>query len=136
MGIQLKCFYLVKLLSCHQAILNLENLEKITNFEGWDLTAIAYKRMGSQSNNFLINYNVAYLSSFRFWQKPCVMSLSCNVFFLKSRDKNTKTRSYWLRKAFDDPLLAIYLRFYSATFPLFTNYNLFIQKYIVYDYLQ
>ena len=40
----------------------------------------------------------------------CVMSLSCNAFFLESRDKDTKTTFHWLRKTFVDPLLEIHQR--------------------------
>ena len=35
--------YLVKPLSNHKAVLNLENVENIGNFEGWRLTVVAYK---------------------------------------------------------------------------------------------
>ena len=36
--------YLVKLLSNHQATLSPENIENISNFEGWGLTLVDYKK--------------------------------------------------------------------------------------------
>ena len=38
--------YLVKLLSNHKATLKPGNLENTSNFEGWDLTLVAYKKSG------------------------------------------------------------------------------------------
>ena len=35
--------YLVNLLSNHLATLSPKNLQNVSNFEGWDLTLVAYK---------------------------------------------------------------------------------------------
>ena len=43
-GIHLKFFYLVNLLSYREAALSPENLENTSNFEGLGLTLVAYKK--------------------------------------------------------------------------------------------
>ena len=46
--VHLKFVYLVKILSNHEVILSPENLENGSNFEGWGLTIVAYKKVLSQ----------------------------------------------------------------------------------------
>ena len=56
---------------------------------------------------------------------PC--GLSENFLYLDG--KTVGSRCKRLRKAFDDPMLELHLSFYTATLPIFTHYNLFLQHY-------
>ena len=55
---------------------------------------------------------------------PC--GLSENFLYLDG--KTVGSRCKRLRKAFDDPMLELHLSFYTATLPIFTHYNLFLQR--------
>ena len=55
-GIHLKMVYLIKVLRNCQATLTSENLENRNNFEGWDLTLVAYKKcIGDISKAIVMN---------------------------------------------------------------------------------
>ena len=51
-GIHLKCVFLVKQESNHQANLSPENLENTSNFEGCGSTLVAYKKVYSTFQQF------------------------------------------------------------------------------------
>ena len=53
----LKIVYLVKLLRKRSATLSSENLENKSNFEGWDLTPVAYEK------SVIVLYKKKYLTS-------------------------------------------------------------------------
>ena len=43
-------------------------------------------------------------------------------------DKSIKKRFKHLKKAFADPLTEVYISFFTSALPLFTHYNLFLQR--------
>ena len=67
-------------------------------------------------------------------------SLTVELFFAKlfvflylievyHNDKTAASRFNRLKKAYEDPLTEIYLSFFTSALPLFTHYNLFLQRY-------
>ena len=55
---------------------------------------------------------------------PCRLSEN----FLYLDGKTVESQCKRLRKAFDDPVLELHLSFYTSTLPIFTHYNLFLQR--------
>ena len=62
-GIHLKLVYLVKLLSNRSATLSPKNLENPSNFEGWCLNLVAYKKGVYFLIVFIVNFEQVYFTT-------------------------------------------------------------------------
>ena len=61
-------------------------------------------------------------------QKVNMFPRGLSEHFLSLDGNSVGSRCKRLRKVFDDPMLELHLSFYTATLPIFTQYNLFLQR--------